>query len=235
VKCALALLLTAFAAAAPGQSAPKETLLQRLLRIAGLTAAPSQMRAPGDPQPGDIWIVALQDGVARALTEGGGYRSPVFGSNDAFVYALRGDVVVRIPAAGGAASQQGRASDAVKLVGFEGPDDVIVLTGGQPPASPLALLSLKTGTLSALPHDPTSPDELRLIAFVRGEERVYGDTRVYTRAESRRSALRTTEWTDVYVARGTAAPVNVSACQGVNCGAPALSHDGRRIVYVKAQ
>ena len=49
------------------------------------------------------------------------------------------------------------------------------------------------------------------------------------------SALRTTEWTDVYVARGTAAPVNVSACQGVNCSAPALSSDGRQIAYVKAQ
>ena len=100
MKGALLLLLTVFSAAGQSQSTPKETLLQRLLRIAGLTAAPSQMRAP-DSQPGDIWLVALPDGMTRALTEGGGYRSPVFGPSDAFVYALREDVVVRIPAAGG--------------------------------------------------------------------------------------------------------------------------------------
>ena len=233
MKGALLLLLTVFSAAGQSQSTPKETLLQRLLRIAGLTAAPSQMRAP-DSQPGDIWLVALPDGMTRALTEGGGYRSPVFGPSDAFVYALREDVVVRIPAAGGMPAQQGRAPDVVKLVGFDGPDDLVVLTEAQPPESPLALLSLKTGRLTPLPHDPKSAEELRLIAFVRGDERVYGDTRVYTRTESRRTALRTTEWTDVYIARGTAAPVNVSACRGVNCSAPALSRDARRIAYVRA-
>ena len=176
----------------------------------------------------------MQDRTGRALTQDGEYRSPVFAPNDAFVYALRNDVMVRIPVAGGAATPQGRAPDVVKLVGFDGPDDLIVLTEAQAPASPLALLSLKTGRLASLPHDPTSPEELRLIAFVRGDERVYGETRVYTRTESRRGALRTSEWTDVYIARGTAAPVNVSACQGVDCSAPALSRDGRYVAYVKA-
>lgn len=234
MKSALVLLLTLLSAAEQTQSPPKETLLQKLLRVAGLTAAPSQMRAPGDPQPGDIWIVSLQDRTAQMLTQDGGYRSPVFAANDAFVYALRDDVVVRIPVAGGAAAQQGRAPDVVKLVGFDGPNDLIVLTEAQPPASPLALLSLRTGRLTPLPHDPMSAEELRLIAFVRGDERVYGETRVYTRTESRRGALRTSEWTDVYVARGAAAPVNVSACGGVNCSAPALSRDGRHVAYVKA-
>ena len=233
MKPVLVLLLILLPAAGQSQSPPKETLLQKLLRIAGLTAAPSQMRAPGDPHPGDIWIVSLQDRNPRALTNDGGYHSPVFAPNDGFVYALRDDSVVRIPVAGGAATSQGRASGIVKLVGFDGPDDLIVLTEAQAPASPLALLSLKTGRLASLPHDPTSPEELRLIAFVRGDERVYGETRVYTRTESRRGALRTSEWTDVYIARGTAAPVNVSACQGVDCGAPALSPDGRYIAYVK--
>jgi hypothetical protein len=109
-----------------------------------------------------------------------------------------------------------------------------VLTDAPPLASPLAVLSLKTGRLAPLPHDPQSAAEARLIAFMRGDERVYGDTRVYTKSESRRGALRPIEWTDVYVARGVAPPVNVSACDGVNCSAPALSRDGRRIVYVKA-
>ena len=231
---ALALLLVFLPAAGQSQPPPpKESLVQKLLRIAGLTAAPSQMRAPGDPQPGDIWIVSLQDGARRALTNDGGYRSPIVSPDNEFVYAIRGDVVIRMPVAGGAATPQGRASDLVKLVGFDGPDDVVVLTEAQP-ASPLATLSLKTGQLTPLPHDPKSAEELRLIAFVRGDERVYGETKVYTRTERKPGALRASEWTDVYLARGTATPVNVSTCGGIDCGAPALSADGRSVVYIKA-
>jgi hypothetical protein len=228
------LLLLLLPVAGLAQSPPKETLVQKLLRIAGLTAAPSQMRAPGDPQPGDIWIVSLQDRQARALTQDGGYRSPIFAPNDAFIYALRHEALVRIPVGGGTAASQGTATGVVKLVGFDGADDLIVLTDAWEPASPLASLALKTGRLAPLPHDPTSADEQRLIAFVRGDERVYGGTRVYTRTESRRGALRTTEWMDVFVARGDAAPVNVSACGGVDCSAPSMSGDGRFVTYVKA-
>ena len=233
MNVAFVLFLMFLFTAGQNQATPGETLLQRLLRIAGLTAAPSQMRAPGDPQPGDIWIAEVGTGTAQALTRDGGYRSPVFDPSDAFIYALRDDVVIRMPTAGGTAMSQGHAPGAVKLVGFEGPDDLLVLTSAQPPASPFSLLSLKTGRLTPLPHDPKSPEELRLLAFVRGDERVYGETRVYTRTESRQSALRTTEWTDVYVARGTEPPLNVSACGGVNCSAPALSRNGRQIAFVK--
>ena len=176
---ALAFLLLLFPATGQDKSPPpKESLVQKLLRIAGLTAAPSQMRAPGDPQPGDIWIVSVQDGARRALTHDGGYRSPIFSPDNAFVYAIRDDVVIRIPVAGGSATPQERAPDLVKLVGFDSPDDVVVLTEAQAPASPLAALSLKTGQLTPLPHDSKSGEELRLIAFVRGEERVYGETNI---------------------------------------------------------
>ena len=41
-------------------------------------------------------------------------------------------------------------------------------------------------------------------------------------------------WTDVYVQRGTAVPVNVSVCDGVRCLEPALSPDGRKVAFVKA-
>lgn len=38
-----------------GGVSAQETLVQKLLRIAGLTAAPSQLRGPGDEnEPGDI-------------------------------------------------------------------------------------------------------------------------------------------------------------------------------------
>lgn len=227
-------LALAAAGAAPSQAPAKETLVQKLLRIAGLTAAPSQLRAPSDVEPGDIWIADVERRMGRALTQGGRYRSPVFEPGDAFVFALRADVVVRIATAGGAPEDRGRVPSAVKLVGFDGPDDLVVLIEAAPRASPLVALSLKTGRINPLPHDPESQEEQRLLAFVRDGERVYGDTRVYTRTESRRGLSRTIEWTDVYLARGGAAPVNVSSCDGVHCGEPALSNDRRRLAYVKS-
>jgi hypothetical protein len=236
VNTALAVpLLALVLAAGQSQAHSNETLLQKLLRIAGLTAAPSQMRAPGDPEPGDIWIVNLADRAPRALTTEGGLRSPVFAPGDAFVYALKGEVVVRILVGGGPAAPQCRASAVVKRVGFDGPDDLVVLTAAASPASPFARLSLTRAQLTALPYDPTSPDERRLVAFVRGDERVYGDTRVYTEPVSRQGALRPIEWTDVFLAKGAGAPVNVSACGGIDCVAPALSGDGRQIAFVKAR
>ena len=36
------------------------------------------------------------------------------------------------------------------------------------------------------------------------QDRVYGDTRAYTKTESKRGVSRTIEWTDVYLQRGTA-------------------------------
>jgi hypothetical protein len=73
-----------------------------------------------------------------------------------------------------------------------------------------------------------------MLAQVRGQERTYGDASVYVRTESKRGLSRTIEWTDVHFRRGNAPPRNVSACDGANCGQPALSPHGRRIAFVKA-
>jgi len=59
MRLAVVLLLSA---AVAGQ----ESLLQRLLRIAGLTAAPSQLRGPGEAvEPGNIWIVPTDRGTPK--------------------------------------------------------------------------------------------------------------------------------------------------------------------------
>ena len=83
---------------------PPEPLLSKLLRIAGLTAAPSQMRGPADNAAvGDIWIASVDRRSARALTTNGGYRSPIFVNDTPVVLALRGNSVVRLGAQGGSA------------------------------------------------------------------------------------------------------------------------------------
>jgi hypothetical protein len=215
--------------------AAQETLLQRLLRIAGLTAAPSQLRGPGDAVvSGNIWVAPADRGAAKALTLDGGYTSPIF-STDGRVYALKGDTVVRLPQETGPGVAVHKVPRALKLVGFDAskPDELVVLLDAPAGSSPLAVLSLGGGRVTPLPVDPSSEEQRRMLAQIRGQERSYGTTSVYTRAEQRRGMARPVEWTDVYIRTGAAPPRNVSGCNGVPCTQPALSPDGRSVVFIK--
>jgi hypothetical protein len=216
--------------------APKETFLEKLLRIAGITAAPSQMRGPSDEVlPGNIWTAQASGGAAKALTTDGGYRSPVFSPSDGMIYALRENAIVRVPIRGGAAARVADAPGAVKLVGFDrsSPDEIVVLLDDAA-GSPLGVVSVRTGKITRLPYDPDSKDEQRALTQVRGQDRVYGKTTLYIKTETKQGLSRPIEWTDVYMQRD-GAPRNVSACDGVNCVQPALSPDGRTVAFIKAE
>ena len=223
------------AALAVPLGASAESLVDKLLRIAGLTAAPAQMRGPDEQvDAGRIWIANLERRTVSPVTPDGGYRSPVFSPTDGSIFALKGDTVVRIPPAGGQPTVLQRLTGAAKLVGFDGVNSdeiVVLLEGGN---SPLAVLSLKTGTVAALPYDATSAEQRRMLAQIRGQERIYGTTNVYVKTESKQGLSRAVEWTDIYVRRGAFPPQNVSRCDGENCAQPALSPDGRRVAFVKA-
>ena len=94
-------------------------------------------------------------------------------------------------------------------------------------------MSLSDGQVTRLPYDPKSRPIRRLVLQIRSETRVYGDTTVYTKTETKRGLAGVREWTEVYIALGGETPLNVSACDGRNCVQPALSPDGRSVVYVK--
>jgi hypothetical protein len=224
MRVALALLMI-LALAEPPQK--PETVLQRLLRIAGLSAAPSQLRGPGDPTaPGNIWLTNLKNQAKTPLTTEGGYSSPVFAANGA-IYALRGSAIVSASGNGPSIEVPG----VQKLVGFdETGDHIVVLRSG----SQLAVVALKTGEMVPLPFPAQSEEDRKMLAQIKGQERVYGDTAVYTKAETKPGMSRTLEWTDVYLKKGNQEPRNVSACDGDNCTQPALSPDGAAVAYVRS-
>ena len=214
---------------------PKKSLLATLLRIAGLTATPSQMRGPDDEiREGNVWLVGVDGSGARALTTSGGFRSPVFSIGDNSLVVLKAGAVVRINLADGRTLQQHRVSGVTKLVGFDGTDRDSLVALLDNVAAPIAVVSMQTGRITSLPYDAASADDRRMLAQIRGDERVYGDVSVYTKNETKRGLARNIEWLDVYVKQGTAAARNVSACDGINCVQPALSTDGRRVTFVKA-
>jgi Tol biopolymer transport system component len=214
-------------------SAVADSLLNKLLRIAGLTAAPGQLRSD-DVEPGSIWVANLERGTVTRLTADSGYRSPVFSPVDGGVFALKGDAVVRIPSEGSPPAAIQRVTGAVKLIGFDSrnPDEIVILL--EDGSSSVAVLSLKNGKVTMLPYDVKSEDQRRILAQIRDQDRVYGTTRVYLKTERKQGLSRAIEWTDVYLRRGDSTPQNVSACDGVSCAQPALSPDGKRVAFVKA-
>ena len=73
-----------------------------------------------------------------------------------------------------------------------------------------------------------------MLTHLRGWERVYGNTKVYVKKETRTDLSGLLEWTDVYLKQSDKDPRNVSKCDGINCGQPSSSENGRYVVYVKA-
>ena len=210
--------------------------LDQVVRFLGISKTPSQLKAPGDKlRTGDIFIATL-DGVSTRVTTDGGYRSPVFLPGDAGLLALRGDEVVRLPLSGGTVQQLQSVPRALKLLGVDASDaDRVLVLLETPDGGPeLGVLALKSGQITPLPHDRDSKAHRRLISHLRGDDREYEGVKVYVKAESKARLGGQVEWTDVYVKRGNEAPVNISRCDGVDCGQPALSPDGERVVFIKA-
>ena len=236
---ASALIVMLLAAGQPPKPAPpREPLVTKLLRIAGLTAAPSQMRGSTDDAAiGNIWIVNLGNRAARALTTDGGYRSPIFLPNTSTLLALRGNAIVRLGPTGGNPAPLRMKVGVAKLVGVDSadPSAVVVLLATPKNGSPLASVSLQDATATALPFNAADDSQQRMLAQIRAQDRSYGETTVYTKTETKPGLSRPIEWIDVFLKRGAAAPENVSACDGVNCVQPALSPDRRSVVFVKVQ
>lgn len=210
-----------------------ETLLERLLRISGLSAAPGQLR-DGETAPGSIWVCEIGGAAPVRWTSSGGFRSPVFAASDGSVFALADQTLVRVPAARVAPLALQPLRGVAKLVGFDigAPDELIMLMDDG--AAPLAALSLVTGKLVTLPYDRRAPEQDLLLSQIRAQDRGRGDLRVLVRKQQRQGLSRTIEWTDIMVQQGPGEPRNLSRCDGINCSQPGLSPDGARVVFVKA-
>jgi hypothetical protein len=222
-----------------GQTKKKtESFWNKILRIAGVSANPSSLRGEDRAAAGDVWMAAAGPQPApRRLTRDGGYRSPVFDSADQAILVLKENELYRVTLNGDAPAKVRSLPGVSKLVGIsrEDSDQILVLTKGSGSGMEAALLSLRTGAVTTIPHDPDARDDGLLLVHLAGWERVYGDVRLYCEEEEKEAAggimIR---YTDVYLKRGAEAAVNLTNGNGSSSCQPSLSADGKRVVLIRA-
>jgi hypothetical protein len=238
MKIHQAWLILLLAAALPDASTCHAAgVLDRLLGFLGISASPSQMKGPGDAvDSGEIWIVPLAEGNATQVGREASYRWPVFAPGGESVLALAGETLVSIPVTGGSPKTLHSLPGVEKLVGLaKGDDDrLLLLKANQGGGSAIGVLSLASGKITDIAHDPLR--DRRLLAHLRGHERVYDQTKLYLKTETKLSVTGgQTEWIEIYAKQGDAPPRRVSSCDGSDCAQPSLSGDGAKVVFIKAQ
>ncbi len=245
IACALLLmLLVGFAFgqtknnAAPAKQAPT-SFTDKVLKFLGISDNPGTLKGPGDEvTSGEVWLADLQASTTRPLTSGDGYRSPIFLSGGSQVLALHDTDVVQVPVAGGQARKLYSVDGILKLVGNSSADagTVLILLRGESDSRPrVGLLTVATGAVTPVPYDPGSSQDLQMLEGIEGWSRSYGDRHIYVKRQSKKALSGTVEWSDVFLEVGNQTPVDASQCEGVNCGQPSLSENGRQLVFIKAQ
>jgi hypothetical protein len=230
---------TKTAGSAPVKQQASPTFTERLLKFLGISDSPSTLKGPGDEvTSGELWLCDLDSKSTRALTSNGAYRSPIFLEGTKNVLALRGSDVMQVSSGGGEGKKLYSVDGITKLVG-SGPDEpgnVLILLRGESGGHPrVALLTVSTGAVTVIPYDPSSSEDLQMVENLQGWSRTYGDKYIYVKRQSKQALSGTVEWSDVFLKVGNQEALDVSQCDGAQCGQPSLSENGRLLVFVKAK
>jgi len=188
--------------------------------------------------PGELWLADLNSSTTRAMTPGRSYRSPIFVAGNREVLVLQGTDVLRLPLDGGEGKKLFAIQGIWKLVAASSkdPDSVLILLREAEASRPtVALVRLNTGAVVIVPYDPTSPQDLQMLEDLQGWSRTYGDRRIYVGRENKETRSGTLEWNDVFLQVEHQPAMDVSRCDGAECGQPSLSPDGQWLVFIKSK
>jgi len=237
------LLVSAFSGlaqkdASADKQSPRTSFTERVLKFLGISASPGTLKGP-EITSGQLWLADLQSNTTRPLTSSEGYRSPIFLVGNKDLLALRGSEVMRIPSVGGEGKRLYSVDGILKLVGASSADAATVLillqteaAGGHPRVGEL---TVSTGKVTPLPYDPASKEDLQMVEDLAGWSRTFGQRHIYVEKQSKKALSSTVEWRDVFLRVDSQPAVDVSHCDGANCGQPSLSADGHWLVFVQTK
>jgi hypothetical protein len=221
----------------PAQPRRTESFWEKVLRISGISVTPGAMKGDEDGLTGDVHVLDLRVKTSRRLTFNGGYRSPIFLPGETSLLALKGEDVVELPFDGGAEKKRYTINGVVKLVGAsQDGTQVLYLSRDREGQLTVWLLALGDGQETKLAYNPEYEEDKTLVARLSGWERVYdgGKITLYTQLESKEASDGKLEWREVYLKRDSQRVEPITRCDGVNCGNPTLSQNGRYVAFIKA-
>jgi hypothetical protein len=237
------LVAIAFVVAQSQKAQPQkktESFWAQVLRTLGVSTTPASLRSDDQVTSGDIWwMTASEKAVPLRLTRGGGYSSPVFDAPGQNVLALRNGDLYRVSLSGDPPVKLHTVAGVTKLVGLsrDDPDQMLVVGEDIQQHLPFAaLLSIQSGRLVVIPHNPDSSEDQVMLAHLSGWERIYGDTQLYTeKNEKVAPGGMTIQFTDVYLKRAGDAPINLTHGNRVSSSQPSLSEDGKKVVFIREE
>jgi hypothetical protein len=222
-----------------GKQKSATSFTEKVLKFLGISSSPGTLKSPHDEvASGQVWVADLQGKTTRALTSSEGYRSPIFLGGSKDVLAIRASEVIRLTSAGGVGKSLYSVDGIIKLVGVSSEDatKVLILLRGEATAHPrVAVLTISTGVVAAVPYDPASGQDAQMVEDLTGWSRTYGDQHVYVQRQHKQALSGTVEWHDVFLQVDSRPPMDVSQCDGDNCGQPSVSLDGHWLVFVRAK
>lgn len=237
MKAIAMLFLLALPLAAQPQK-KTESFWSKVLRIAGISANPTALRGAETAPTGDVWVATLGSRTAlQRLTRDGGYYSPVFDSGGQSILVLKSGSLYRVPLTGDSPTNLRSLPGLTKLVGLsrDDNDQLLALARNSQNTVAAVLLSIRTGAVTPLPHDPASREDSLLLVHLAGWERVYGDVRLYCEEEEKEAPGGVSiRFTDVYLKRGSDAALNLSNGNGVSSCQPSLSPDGKQVAFIRS-
>jgi hypothetical protein len=227
------------APAPTGKQKSPSSFIDRVLKYLGISDSPGTLKGPGDEAvAGELWVADLSTPVTHAVAAAGRYRSPVFvpGSNE--ILALSATDLLRFSLTSKEPKKLYTIEGVNKLIGFsaDDPDNLLILRSEDASGHPrVGLLSLSSAKITPLAYDPASSTDLQMVENLEGWTRTYGDKLIFVRRQTKQALSGTVEWSDVFLKADDQEPINVSRCNGANCGQPSLSADGRLLVFVKSE
>lgn|SRR6185503_3276977 len=211
---------------------------RRVLRFFGVASNPGKQKGDGDKViSGRIRITDLETGSQEELTTGSGFQSPIFLPTDDAVLALKDKKIVKITLATKQIQVLRKFDDITKLVGLEtmgdspNPKHLLILSDTDRDGCPsVGVINLKNFSLEKLEY---GTEDQTMVNHLQDWNRVYDDGALEFQVRLTEKNRGQVKWTDVFLRRNDTW-TNVTKCEPVMCGHPSISHNRKKVVFIKS-
>ena len=198
----------------PAPKKPPESFIQWLARVTGISATSSGLKGIDIAFSGDIWLLHIDKPGGQRLTFEGSYSWPVFSKDDQAVIAIRDGALWSVPLSGADPAKLPHSLPGVAALIGTGPDGIVAFT-----AQEVGLFKPESGEF--LPFKAATKDDRDAIARMQSPIRDYGSVTV---SEKGKGIL--------IEANGKTQEIEAD---GERQGEPSLSHDHKRMVYIRVK